>query len=155
MNKIFFCDVDGSLTNGKIYLSNFGIEFSKYSISDGMAFEKLKNSGFLIYIISGRKVLSSYWRLRKFGIKKFYFNVKDKEKIVKNILSKAKNNLSIYFGDEDNDLLAMKQCSYVGSPSNSSEKVKKISNFVSKLEGGSGALKDFYDSFISKIPNNS
>jgi 3-deoxy-D-manno-octulosonate 8-phosphate phosphatase (KDO 8-P phosphatase) len=151
MNKILFCDVDGTLTDGNIYLSNIGIELTKYSIADGMAFANLKSDGFTIFIISGRKNLSSFFRLRKFGVKKFYFNIKNKEKIVKKILSKLINAVSFYFGDEDNDLSAMKLCNYVGSPSNSSEKVKQSSHFISRFEGGSGALKDFYDSFVVNI----
>jgi 3-deoxy-D-manno-octulosonate 8-phosphate phosphatase (KDO 8-P phosphatase) len=151
MNKLLFCDVDGTLTDGNLYLSNFGVETLKYSVYDGIAFKELKKLGFKVFIVSGRNTFSSYFRLRKFGINKFFFNIKDKEKVIAKIISKTKNPVTFYFGDEENDLSSMKLCNYIGCPNNANENVKIISNYISPLSGGSGALRDFYISFISKL----
>ena len=50
-----------------------------------------------------------------------------------------------YIGDDLNDLEVMKMCGITGCPADAVEEIKNISDYVSKFNGGSGAIRDFVD----------
>lgn len=148
MIKYLVMDVDGTLTDGKIYIGNKGEMMKAFSIKDGCGIHDLLiPSGIQPIIITGRKSKILLKRCKELGIKRIYQNVKDKKEILKSISEEL--NTFAYIGDDINDLPVMQLIKdaggLIGCPSDAVLKVKTISNFVSEYKGGSGAVRDFIE----------
>ena len=146
--KYLVMDVDGTLTDGKIYIGNKGEMMKAFSIKDGCGIHDLLiPSGIQPIIITGRKSKILLKRCKELGIKRIYQNVKDKKEILKSISEEL--NTFAYIGDDINDLPVMQLIKdaggLIGCPSDAVLKVKTISNFVSEYKGGSGAVRDFIE----------
>ena len=146
MIKYLVMDVDGTLTDGKIYMGNDGEMMRAFSIKDGYGIHDiLIPAGITPVIITGRtsKILEK--RCSEIGIKEIHQGVSNKI----DSLSLITNNLSnvAYIGDDINDLSAMKPIKdsggIIGCPADAVQKVKDIADFISLKNGGDGAVREF------------
>ncbi len=153
MIKWFVMDVDGTLTDGKIYISEQGEAFKAFNIKDGYGIHDiLLARGIIPVIITGRESEIVISRCRELGIKNIYQKVSDKNKKMHEFI----NDFSkvAYVGDDDNDIGCMlevkKAGGIVGCPHNASEKVVEISDYISPYDGGEGAVRDFINFLVEK-----
>lgn len=153
MIKYLVMDVDGTLTDGKIYMGNDGEIMKAFSVKDGCGIHDiLLPSGIIPLIITGRnsKILEN--RCNEIGIKEIYQGISNKlEKLclIVNELSQV-----AYIGDDINDLHSMKAIKEaggkVGCPADAVHEVKKIADFIAKKNGGDGAVREFIEWLIAK-----
>lgn len=153
--KILFMDVDGTLTDGKIYLSKDGELIKAFSIKDGMIITQLPKYNIIPVIITGRESEILLRRCKELGIKEVYQGVPNKIVKLEEILNKFSfsRGETAYIGDDINDLECMQACSLVGTPANAVNEVKSIADFISNHNGGEGAVREFIE-YIIKINNN-
>lgn len=153
--KYLVMDVDGTLTDGKLYIGNKGELFKAFDIKDGYGIKNiLKAAKITPIIITGRKSKIVENRCNELNIKKIYQGIKNKSEKLANI---CKDISSVaYIGDDDNDLecmkLVLKNKGIVGCPFDASKNVKNISSFVSRHKGGKGAVRDFCE-YLLKYNN--
>lgn len=150
--KLLFLDVDGTLTDGKIYIGSGGELMKAFSAKDGYGIHNiLIPAGIRPVIITGRKSEILEYRCAELGITDLYQNVADKLPLMIQISQKYGIPLSetAYAGDDLNDLPCMMKVlennGIVGCPADAVETVKAISSFVSEKNGGNGAVRDFID----------
>lgn len=150
--KYLVMDVDGTLTDGKIYMGNEGELFKAFNIKDGCGIHDiLIPSGIVPVIITGRKSKILENRCNELKIDKLYQGVGDKLTVLKQILEVDGFNFSnvAYIGDDINDLSCMQQVKedsgIVGCPSDAVEKVKKIADYTCNAKGGEGAVREFIE----------
>ncbi len=146
-------DVDGTLTDGKLYIGSQGEIMKVFNIKDGYAIaELLPKNGIEPVIITGRESDIVTKRCEELGIKIIVQNCKNKkEKMIE--IAKKKGMTIInnkimgvaYIGDDIQDIPCMEISQIVGCPSDAVKEVKDISNYVSKYSGGSGAVRDFIE----------
>lgn len=151
MIKLFIMDVDGTLTDGKIYVGNKGELMKAFNVKDGYAIhELLPKHEITPVILTGRKSKIVEKRAEELDIKEVFQDVKAKDEIIIQLAKKygCQKNQIVYIGDDENDLIAMKMCGIVGCPSNACDSVKKIANFISVREGGNGAVREFVEWLI-------
>ena len=160
--KFLVMDVDGTLTDGKIYMSDNGELFKAFDVKDGYGInEILPQYSIIPIIITARssKILENRCNELKItechqGYRKKYdkltailadYSAKD------GVLYSLKN--VAYIGDDVLDLKCMMPVreagGLVGCPSDSVDKVLKISNYVCKRKGGEGAVREFIEYIIS------
>ena len=141
-----FIDFDGVLTNNLVYLDSKGNEIVACSRADGIAFDVLKKFDVNIFIISSEKNNVVKKRSQKLKIPCFN-GVSDKLITVKNILKKKKSSFSqsLYVGNDLNDYDAMKICKFRAAPSDSHQKIRKISNIKLKSKGGDGVIRELLE----------
>lgn len=148
MIKYLVMDVDGTLTDGKIYMGNDGEVMKAFSIKDGCGIHDiLIPAGVIPVIITGRisKIVEN--RCKEIGIKEIHQGISNK---IEKLLS-ITNDLSTvaYVGDDINDLSCInpvkKAGGLVGCPADAVQKVKDIADFVSGKNGGNGAVRDFIE----------
>ncbi len=154
--KYLVMDVDGTLTDGKIYIGNEGELFKAFSVKDGYGIHNLlMPTGIIPVIITARNSTILEKRCAELGITELYQGVKNKIEVLDSILSAAGCNYSnvAYIGDDLNDLSCMepimKNDGLVGCPADAVEDVVKVSGFVGKKNGGDGAVREFIE-FILK-----
>ena len=153
--KLIVLDVDGTLTDGKIYMGNDGEVFKAFDIKDGCAIHDiLPKLGIIPVVITARKSKIVLNRCNELGITECYQGYRDKLKKMREIASKYNINpdenyvyLQIaYMGDDIIDIPCMLHCGIVACPFDAAKEVKKISDFISDFKGGNGALREFVES---------
>ncbi len=144
-------DVDGTLTDGKIYMSENGELMKAFNIKDGYGITLLKQCDIIPVILTGRtsKIVDN--RAAELGITHIYQGVKEKVAFLDTLLktSHLKMDEVAYMGDDDNDLDCMKRCALAGCPSDASKRVISTCHFVSKYPGGQGAVRDFIEQILT------
>ena len=146
--KLLVMDVDGTLTDGKIYIGSKGEEFKSFNVKDGYAInEMLHKNGIKTAIITGRESEIVNIRARELSIDCVYQNVSDKVETLKQIVELYGISIEevAYIGDDLNDFEAMKKCGITGCPADAVDEIKDISDYTSKFNGGDGAIRDFVD----------
>lgn len=150
--KYFVMDVDGTLTDGKIYMSSKGELCKAFDIKDGCGIhDLLLPSGIIPVIITGRTSEILENRCREIGISQLFQGVENKKDILDKILEKAGdayNNVA-YIGDDINDISCMKPIKeaggLIGCPSDAVKQVKVLADFISVKSGGNGAVREFIE----------
>lgn len=151
--KILVMDVDGTLTDGKIYISPDGEIMKAFDVKDGLGMAKLHSNGIIPAIITGRKSEIVIFRANELKIIDVYQGVDDKVEKLKELANKYNCSLSeiAYIGDDENDIECMKLCGISACPSDAIYSVKEISNFICNKSGGNGAVREFIDHLISNL----
>ena len=151
--KFLILDVDGTLTDGGIYLSDEGKQFKKFNVKDGIGIKKAISQGIEVGIIShshSSKMIDD--RADMLGLKYVYVGQKSKLQVLDqwlNELGLSRNEVA-YMGDDINDLEVMKVVGCTACPADSSEEVIKIAHQVMKNNGGAGAVREFIDYHLLK-----
>jgi 3-deoxy-D-manno-octulosonate 8-phosphate phosphatase (KDO 8-P phosphatase) len=145
--KLVLTDSDGVLTDAGVYYSERGEELKRFSIRDGMGFERLRNAGIEVAIITGETSPSVARRAEKLHARAL-LGVKDKAGRLEQVFAELKITAgeTAYIGDDVNDLGAMAAIAphgLVGAPADAVPEVKRVVHFTSTRDGGHGAFREF------------
>jgi 3-deoxy-D-manno-octulosonate 8-phosphate phosphatase (KDO 8-P phosphatase) len=145
-------DVDGTLTDGGIIISDNGIEAKQFQAKDGLIIRMLPKLGFTTIIITGRKSELTAVRADDLNISLLMQGVHDKEAALKDYFSE--HNLSgerfAFIGDDLNDYAAMQLCSFKFCPADAAKEIREICDYVSIKKGGCGAVRDICEYLLRK-----
>lgn len=158
MIKFLIMDVDGTLTDGKIYMGDCGEMMKAFDVKDGYGIKEiLPKHGIIPVIITGRESKSVANRCEELEIKYIYQGVRNKRKQLQKILDayNEKNhtdyqwNSIAYIGDDVLDIACMnivkESGGIVGAPADAIYDVIKMADYISNKNGGNGAVRDFID----------
>ncbi|MEG0137203.1 MAG: HAD-IIIA family hydrolase [Cetobacterium sp.] len=154
MIKLIVLDVDGTLTDGKLYVSNNGDAMKAFNVKDGLGITQAIALGKEVVIITGKTSQIVTRRSLELGIKEIHQGIKDKIGTLEAILKKHELDYSnvAYMGDDLIDLAVMKKCKLSGAPKDAVEEILNISDFISTKNGGDGAVREFIE-YILKSEN--
>ncbi len=151
--KVFIMDVDGTMTDGKIYMGQNGEMFKAFDIKDGYGIhEMLPEYGVKTVIMTGRKSDIVLNRAKELEIDYILQGVKDKEAAIKQLSEELQcdtRNMA-YIGDDMIDVPAMKLCGVRACPRNAVSEVRKLCEHISSVKGGNGAVRDFIEWLIKE-----
>ena len=156
--KVLVMDVDGTLTDGKIYMGENGEIMKAFNIKDGHAIYRINNFGIVPAVITGRESKIVENRCRELKIKYFYQGVHNKLEKLSELLcelgAETGEKLTLenvaYAGDDIIDLECMERCGVAICPADAVDEVIAVSHFVSSKNGGCGVVREFYD-FIKNV----
>ena len=152
--KVLIFDVDGTLTDGKIYMGPNGEAFKAFDIKDGCAIHDIFPScGGEVIVITARESEIVARRCNELKVKMVYQGIRDKAQKMHELaerLQLEKNNngeyLNVaYMGDDIIDLPIMRLCEHKGAPKNAARQVISEATFVSAQNGGDGAVREFVE----------
>lgn len=149
--KVIFIDVDGTLTDGKIYMGASGEAFKAFDIKDGYAIHKiLPKYDIIPVIITGRISNIVEQRALELGITELYQGIDDKPACIKQVIKKYACSMqeTAFIGDDLNDLAAMQLCGVAGCPADAVCAVKSECAYVCNAVGGRGAVREFVEWLI-------
>lgn len=154
--KYLVMDVDGTLTNGKIYMSPSGEAMKAFNIKDGCGIRDiLIPSGIHPVIITARFSDIVLKRCKELEIELVYQGVRDKVEKLRSLTDDI--STVAYIGDDINDLSCMQAVKgaggVVGCPADAVEKVKDVADFIARHNGGEGAVRDFIEWIMSGVNN--
>lgn len=157
MNKIklLVMDVDGTLTDGKIYMGENGEVMKAFNVKDGYAIAyMLPEMGITPVIITGRESKIVENRARELKISELHQGVQNKLEKLKEVAAKynASPDEIAYIGDDLNDLECLEYCRFSACPNDSDCLVKKVS-FRCQQTGGLGAVREFIEYLVGEQVN--
>lgn len=140
-------DVDGVLTDGRLYYTDSGEEFKAFSVLDGHGLKMLAESGVVVAIITSRKSKLVQRRARDLGIEHLYQGVGAKRDAMTHLLKRLALGWEVagYMGDDVIDLPVMTRCMLAASVPNAHALVKQKAHLVTRLHGGHGAVREYCD----------
>lgn len=153
--KLLIMDVDGTLTDGKIYIGEQGEVFKAFNVKDGMGIKQIQKSGVVCVIITGRTSNIVANRAKELGINEIYQGIDNKITKLKELSEKYIVDYSemAYIGDDENDMESMKLCGMRACPSDAVNTIKCVANYICKNKGGEGAVREFIEYLLSNINN--
>lgn len=157
--KLILTDIDGVWTDGGMYYlesnNEFNGEIKKFNTSDSAGIIFLKVLNIKTGIVTGETTKIVEHRSKKLKIDFLFQGVKNKHKVVEDLIKKLNINFSdvAYIGDDINDLKLLRAVGFSACPNNSPEYIKsKVDKIMSK-SGGDGVFREFVE-FILIETNN-
>ena len=145
--KILVLDVDGTLTDGKLYMDDKDNALKAFNVRDGFAIVNWLKLGGEVAIITGKSSNIVERRAKELGIKYVVQGSKNKTQDLKKILERL--NLSFenvaYMGDDLNDIGLMKKILLPACAHDAVLEVREICRFISDKNGGEGAVRDLLE----------
>lgn len=146
--KALVMDVDGTLTDGGIYMGEKGEVMKRFDVKDGYAIHNmLPLMGIIPIIITGRTSQIVLNRCGELGIKNVVQGSKNKIEDMVKVLAQERIDLSetAYMGDDMNDYECMQMVGLRGCPRDAVSKIKEISECITESSGGNGAVREFIE----------
>lgn len=141
--KLLLLDVDGVLTDGRLYFSNQGDEFKTFSTLDGHGIKTLQKTGVKVGIITGRTSNLVAKRASDLGIEILVQGREDKWNALQDILQEHPFNLDeiAFMGDDWPDLSIMTRVGLALTVPHAHSEVAKRAHWQSQVPGGEGAVR--------------
>ncbi len=142
--RLMIFDVDGVLTDGRLYYTDSGAEMKAFSTLDGLGIRMLMSSGIEIAIITGRRSEVVLHRARDLGISHVLQGVAEKRPAFLGLtasLGLAPESCG-YMGDDLVDLPVLTRCGFAATTREAPEIVKRHAHFISTQPAGAGAVRE-------------
>ncbi len=142
--RLLVLDVDGVLTDGKLYFLADGSEAKAFSTLDGQGIKMLMNSGVNVAIITGRTSTIVERRAANLGIMHLIQGREDKRTALDELLSSLQLSYDqvAYLGDDLPDLAAIRCVALGVAVANANTFVRQHALAVTSLRGGEGAARE-------------
>lgn len=164
MEKIKFLvmDVDGTLTDGKLYMGETGEFFKAFDIKDGCGIKEiLPRYGIIPVIITARKSVMLENRCKELGITELHQGCRKKLEKLNEIIASYSGEVKYglkdvaYIGDDFLDMRCMISIQQAGGlavcPINAIREIKENADFVSTCKCGEGAIREFIEWYTANI----
>lgn len=161
MIRFLVMDVDGTLTDGKIYMGQDGELFKAFDIKDGYGVKcLLPEANIIPVVITARNSRIVENRCREMGVSELHQGKMNKYETLLQVLKKyselnrAEYTLAnvAYVGDDLLDLQCMQPIKeaggFVACPNDAVNEVKNIANYVASKNAGNGAVREIIDRLI-------
>jgi 3-deoxy-D-manno-octulosonate 8-phosphate phosphatase (KDO 8-P phosphatase) len=145
--KAAIFDVDGVLTDGRLYIGEHGETVKAFSTLDGHGLKLLKQGGITPWIITGRDSAAVRRRVADLGLDHAVYGANDKLAAAQALLSQQGLVWSqvAAIGDDWPDLPLLTRAGFACAPPNAHAEVKAVAHHVTSLAGGHGAAREFCD----------
>ena len=138
------CDVDGTLTDGKIVLGPAGEEFKHFDVRDGLGIVMALRAGLKVFLLSSRLCQATRRRARELGVTEAIPGHPTKLAAFDDLLARhgLKDRHVCYIGDDLTDLILIRRVSLGVAVADAHELVRKSADLVSETAGGHGAVRE-------------
>lgn len=150
--KLFAMDVDGTLTDGNIYMGNDGEMFKAFHVKDGLGIKLLKNYGIIPAIITGRNSKIVENRCKELSLTEVHQGVKNKAEKLQELMEKygLTPEQVAYIGDDMNDLSAIRTAGITFAPADCAESLKPFVDIILSRPSGQAPLREAVDMILKE-----
>lgn len=145
--KVLILDVDGVMTDSRVFWTEGSGWGAFYSVIDGFGVKLLLRNGIEVCVISAGTFTSHKKRAEILGIKHAYFGDENKLHAFAEICGKlgVKESECAFVGDELFDIPVLERAGFAATPPHAPASVKKAVSYITKREGGNGAVRELCD----------
>lgn len=144
-------DIDGVMTDCKLYLTHDGEEIKAVNVRDGLGIKLLMKNGIEVAVISGRPSVAMQKRLEFLGVKHIWLNTEDKLPAYRKLLDTLgiSDAQCAHMGDDVPDLPLFLRVGLALAPGDAHPKAKAAAHWVSQARGGDGAIREAVDFILA------
>jgi len=137
-------DVDGVMTDGRLYLGGGGLELKAFHTHDGLGLKALMQHGIAVAVLTARRSELVAERMRELGIERLVQGCRDKGAAISELASGLSLELDAvaYTGDDLIDWPAMRGCGLKCAPADANDWIRHQVDFVTQRDGGRGAVRE-------------
>ncbi len=150
--KILILDVDGVLTDGRIFIDENGLEIKAFDVKDGHGIRMAQRVGLKIAFLSGRVSKTVIKRAEELGIvdvlQGVFFKLEGYEAL--RVKYQLEPEEIAYVGDDVVDIPVLKRVGFSVAVPDAVPEVKEVVHYITRLPGGRGAVREVID-LILKI----
>jgi 3-deoxy-D-manno-octulosonate 8-phosphate phosphatase (KDO 8-P phosphatase) len=145
--KALFFDVDGVLTDGRIYLAGNGTEFKVFDTKDGHGMRKAIAGGLRVAWISGRTSPATSARARDLGVHACLQGIRDKLEKYEMLCRrwKIEDAETAAIGDDEPDVPLLRTAGFSACPADATSAARSAARVVLERNGGRGAAREFIE----------
>jgi 3-deoxy-D-manno-octulosonate 8-phosphate phosphatase (KDO 8-P phosphatase) len=142
--KLFALDVDGVLTDGRLWYFEHGGEAKAFHAHDGHGLKRLMRAGVEVALITARRSPMAARRAHELGVARYYESVIDKGACLRDVAGELGIELDAcaYMGDDEPDLPALAIAGLTFAPANATEIVRHRVDWRATARGGDGAVRE-------------
>jgi 3-deoxy-D-manno-octulosonate 8-phosphate phosphatase (KDO 8-P phosphatase) len=149
--RLLTCDVDGVLTDGRIYVDDDGREHKAFNALDGVGLKLLMQAGVTVAWITGSRAPVVLHRARSLGVARVIQGAEDKlapwQALVRELdLPPA---ACAHIGDDLPDMPVLARCGFAVSVPHAPPAVRAQAHFVTRREGGMGAVRELCEMILA------
>lgn len=145
--KLLILDVDGVLTDGRIFIRDNGEEIKLFHTLDGHGLKMLQASGVQTAIITGRDAPSVGIRVKQLGINYYFKGISDKRAAYEELRAQVgvEEAECAFVGDDVVDLPVMVRCGLPVAVPDAHWFTLQHAAYIAKRPGGAGAVREVCD----------
>jgi 3-deoxy-D-manno-octulosonate 8-phosphate phosphatase (KDO 8-P phosphatase) len=149
--RLLVLDVDGVLTDGRLYYADDAVELKAFNIQDGLGLRMLSASGVGTAIISGRRSKAVELRAENLDIKHVFQGVSDKLSVFEQLLSRlhVAPEHAAGIGDDLPDLPVLRRCGLAVCVPEAPALVQQHVHYVTQHAGGRGAVRELCEMIMT------
>ena len=142
--RLMIFDVDGVLTDGRLWYGPDGESFKVFHAADGHGLKMLAASGVHIALLSGRRSAAVERRGAELGIAHVLQGIEDKRPAFERLLAQVGVSAEAagFMGDELVDLPVMTRCGFACAPPEAPAFVRRHAHYLTRAPAGGGAVRE-------------
>lgn len=142
--KVVVFDVDGVLTDGRLWYGPDGEALKAFHAFDGHGVKMLQQAGLQAALLSGRETAAVGERARELAITHVLQGVADKRRAFDALLRRLKlaRGAAAYMGDDLVDLGVLERCGLACAPHEAPEAVRRVAHCIPSAPAGRGAARE-------------
>ncbi len=142
--RLMLFDVDGVLTDGKLWYGPDGETHKAFHVFDGFGIKLLLQAGISVGVLSGRTSAAVAARAAELGIAHVLQGSEDKRSVFESLLARLALPAAEagFMGDEVVDLPVLRRCGFACAPAGAHERVLAHAHYVTRAAAGGGAARE-------------
>ena len=149
--RLLVLDVDGVLTDGRLYFGPRGEMLKAFHVRDGYGIKQVSRAGMEIAVISGRNSQAVGRRCRELGIERVIQGAEDKLVVFNRLRAELELPASVCacIGDDSPDVPIMNEVGLAFAVADAHPDARNAAHYVTSLPGGQGAVREVCDRLIA------
>lgn len=149
--RLLVLDVDGVLTDGRLYYGARGEALKVFHVRDGLGLKLLAAAGVTVAVISGRKSAMTGRRCRELGIRHLFQGVEDKLAVFHRLRERldVASRACACVGDDIPDVPLMREVGFAFAVADAHPQARSAAQIVTSLAGGQGAVREVCDYLLA------
>ena len=149
--RLLTCDVDGVLTDGRIFVSDDGRESKAFSVLDGVGLKMLMRAGIAVAWITGSNAPAVTHRARALGVHRVLLGAEDKATPWEALRSELGLPAAAcaHIGDDLPDIPVFTRCGFAVTVPHASPVVRARAHWVTVRDGGTGAVRELCELILA------
>ena len=149
--RLLVLDVDGVLTDGRLYFGSRGEALKAFHVRDGVGLQQLQRAGFKVAVISGRRSPMVAARCRELGVRHVLQGVGDKLAALRRLCARLRLTPAACacVGDDLPDVPLMRAAALSFAVADAHRVARRAADVVTRLPGGRGAVREVCDHLLA------
>ncbi len=152
--RLLILDVDGVLTDGRVYYGARGEQLQCFNIKDGFGLKSLARAGVAIAVISGRRSAAVRHRCRELGIRHVVQGSRDKLLDFRALAARLAVTPAqcAFIGDDEPDVTLLREVGLAFAVADAHPTARAAAHHTTRLAGGCGAVREVCDRLLAARP---